>query len=205
MSLPFYEMRPYGHQHSSSSSGRFESTQSQSNQGNGLYQVTPTLGSTSTPTGSNTRISAGSTYPMSSGGQTASLQPGGNQASSPRGLNRPQEELHMPPSYSAMSQQQSSPYSSPQDTPRGGQAHTSGGMSLPNSLHPGHGGRPAPATANTAPSTVSTLPPISAQSQQYSTPSRASTASQSHNYSRSSPSTTYGRVSPHVAWPRAGR
>ena len=66
----------------------------------------------------------------------------------------------------------------------------SGGMSLPGALQPG---RPNAVSANTAPSSVPSLPPIStsSQSQQFSSPSRASTTSHSHSYSHSSPAPAY--------------
>ena len=80
-----------------------------------------------------------------------------------------------------MNQQHSNPYGYGE---RGGsQIDSSSASSLPGALQ---AGRPAPATANTAPSTVPVLPALSTQSQQQ-TPSRGSTVSQSHSYSRSSP------------------
>ncbi|KAI9791908.1 MAG: hypothetical protein M1835_008207 [Candelina submexicana] len=62
------------------------------------------------------------------------------------------------------------------------------GGNLPGALQPGNAGRPGPLSSNTAPSTVPTLPQLSSQSQQYSTPSRAVSINHAHSYSRSSPS-----------------
>jgi len=62
------------------------------------------------------------------------------------------------------------------------------GPTLPGALQAGNAGRPGPLSANTAPSTVPTIPQISTQSQQYATPARSATITHSHSYSRSSPS-----------------
>ena len=119
-------------------------------------------------------------------------------------LGRQPEELHIPPSnnlkigqsnsreisrhhsYHASQEPSTAPaapgISIHQATPHG--THNAGGAgsgSLPGALRPGA------ASVNTAPGTVPTLPQISTQTQQYSTPSRSSTASHSHSYSRSSP------------------
>ena len=133
-------------------------------------------------------------FPASSGGQTAPPNTTGlprpNQAppSSPMSnaarnqtYGRQGEELLGPPAYG---QQVASSYT-PQDDSRG--ANPVGGP-LPGTLQ---AGRPAPTSANTAPSTVPILPPISTQSQQYAPSSRASTASHTHSYSRSSPAAGY--------------
>ena len=75
-----------------------------------------------------------------------------------------------------------------QATPQGPQfSQTTLGPALPGALQAGNAGRPGPLSANTAPSTVPTVPHISTQSQQYTTPSRSSTITHSHSYSRSSP------------------
>ncbi|KAI9682098.1 MAG: hypothetical protein M1817_000152 [Caeruleum heppii] len=58
---------------------------------------------------------------------------------------------------------------------------------LPGALLPGISGRPGPSSANTAPSTVPTLPQISTQQNQYTTPTRPGTINHAHSYSRSSP------------------
>ncbi|KAI9876919.1 MAG: hypothetical protein M1830_005296 [Pleopsidium flavum] len=62
------------------------------------------------------------------------------------------------------------------------------GPTLPGALQAGNAGRPGPLSTNTAPSTVPTIPQISTQSQQYTTPARSATTTHSHSYSRSSPS-----------------
>lgn len=64
-----------------------------------------------------------------------------------------------------------------------GHPETSSGSSLPGALQ---AGRPAPTSANTAPSTVPVLPPIATHSQQQTTPARNPT-SHAHSYSHSSP------------------
>ncbi len=125
-------------------------------------------------------------------------------------FERQPEELHIP-SNVAMSQhgsrelphtQQQQLHTSSQDyfaggppgislqqaTPQASQfIHHALGPTLPGALQAGASGRPGPLSANTAPSTVPTIPHISTQSQQYATPSRTSTQSHSHSYSRSSP------------------
>ena len=63
--------------------------------------------------------------------------------------------------------------------------HYSGG--IPGSLQPGGSARPGPISANTAPSTVPTLPPISTQTQLTSNSSRGTMANHSHSYSQGSP------------------
>ena len=119
-------------------------------------------------------------------------------------INRQSEELHIPPAGSAMSGQQSRDpsqhysYHSSQDitgrgpgisvhqaTPQGSQhPASSSGMSLPGPLQ---SGRPGPSSANTAPSTIPTLPQTLTHPHRYSSPSRSSISNHSHNYSRSSP------------------
>ena len=56
---------------------------------------------------------------------------------------------------------------------------------VPGALQPGPMGRPGPLSANTAPSSIPTLPQISTQ--QPTTPSRSATLNHTHSYSRSSP------------------
>ena len=123
-------------------------------------------------------------------------------------FNRQPEELHIPPTNATMGQQHSRDqpahhsYHSSQEyhgagapginlhqaTPQNSQyANAPMGLPLPGSLQPGQSQRPGPSSANTAPSTVPTMPQLSAQSQQHITPSRSSTVNHSHNYSRSSP------------------
>ena len=104
--------------------------------------------------------------------------------------NRHPDELHMPPSSSNTASQRGplSPrdYGPPggprisleQATPEASQFQGAG--QLPGSLQPG---RPAPMSANTAPA----VPTIPQSQEQYTTPSRTSTISLSHNYTRSSP------------------
>ena len=114
-------------------------------------------------------------------------------------FGRQPEELHIPSNYTAMGQQnsrdQSHPgsYQSYVDSVSGAtpqsiqQSSTSTGQPLPGALQPGTSMRPGPSSANTAPSTIPTLPHISTQTQPYPNTSRSSTASHSHSYSRSSP------------------
>lgn len=72
-----------------------------------------------------------------------------------------------------------------QATPHGSNyANSSSGSNLPGALQPG---RPAASSINTSPAAVPTLPQISTQPQQYSTPTRPSASSHTHSYSRSSP------------------
>ena len=114
-------------------------------------------------------------------------------------FGRQPDELHIPSNYAAMGQQSSreqsrqNNYQLYDDSGRGvatqGHPHsnTSVGRSLPGALQPGNSGRPGPLSANTAPSTIPTLPQISTQTQPYSNPSRVTSVSHSHSYSRSSP------------------
>ena len=115
---------------------------------------------------------------------------------------RQPEELHIPSSNRAMgdvrhgqSQYQNPPayggngapainlqQSPPQHSDFSGQ-HIAN--SVPGALQPGPVGRPGPLSANTAPSSIPTLPQISTQ--QPATPSRAATMNHTHSYSRSSP------------------
>ncbi|KAI9815988.1 MAG: hypothetical protein M1827_001980 [Pycnora praestabilis] len=121
------------------------------------------------------------------------------------------EELHMPSSSIATGESDSHhplqhgqqlSYQSPQEYQTGDppslslqQATSQGlhlmnpsaGVNLPGALQPGNHGRPGPSSANTAPSTVPTVPQLASQSQQYTTPSRSATINHSHSYSRSSP------------------
>ena len=107
----------------------------------------------------------------------------------PASFSRQNEELHIPPSYATMGQQGS------RDQAHQGSYHsyddpqklsTSTGQPLPGALQPGSS-RPGPSSAITAPSAVPTLPQLSTQPQSYQTPSRATTVSHAHSYSRSSP------------------
>ena len=112
---------------------------------------------------------------------------------------RQPDELHIPSNHVAMGQQNSreqsrqNSYHLYDDSARGiamqgqQQSNSSTGRSLPGALQPGNSGRPGPLSANTAPSTVPTLPHISTQTQPYSNSSRVTSVSHSHSYSRSSP------------------
>lgn len=127
-------------------------------------------------------------------------------------FERQPEELHMP-SNPAMGQQgsreaghhqtpQQQQHQSSQDyfsvgppgislqqaTPQASQnSQPTLGAGLPGALQAGSAGRPGPLSANTAPSTVPTVPQMTTHSQQYTTPARSSTMQYSHTYSRSSP------------------
>ncbi|KAL9119184.1 MAG: hypothetical protein Q9187_004261 [Circinaria calcarea] len=112
---------------------------------------------------------------------------------------RQSEELHIPSNHVAMGQQNSreqsrqNSYHLYDDSARGiaiqgqQQSNSSTGRSLPGALQPGNSGRPGPLSANTAPSTIPTLPHISTQTQPYSNSSRVTSVNHSHSYSRSSP------------------
>jgi WD repeat-containing protein 68 len=104
--------------------------------------------------------------------------------------SRQNDELHLSPNYAQMGQQNSSSYIPLQDAPRAA-GHSQTANSAPATAHHSGSGRPSIASSSTAPSSVPLLPPISTQSQQYSTPSRGSTANNSHSYSRSSPAAGY--------------
>ncbi|KAG0645605.1 putative WD repeat-containing [Hyphodiscus hymeniophilus] len=123
----------------------------------------------------------------SSSGAAAGTMNQAQQFETPR--RRHPDELHMPPSSNMASQRGAisprdyGPAGSPrisleQATPEASQYQAAG--QLPGSLQPG---RPAPMSANTAP----TVPTIPQTQEQYSTPTRSSTLSLSHNYTRSSP------------------
>lgn len=76
-----------------------------------------------------------------------------------------------------------------QATPQGSHySQSRSGPTLPGALQAGNAGRPIPLSSNTAPSTVPTVPQISTQSQQYTTPTRSAAINHPHSYSRSSPS-----------------
>ena len=114
----------------------------------------------------------------------------------PLGYGRQPEELHIQHNHTSMRQStpRDSAYNSNQESVRDGGHQSqqySSAATLPGSLQLGNPGRSHPSSANTAPSTVPSLPPISMQSQPYSSPSRASTASHSHSYSRSSPAAPF--------------
>lgn len=124
-------------------------------------------------------------------------------------LERQPEELHMPsnaaigqhssrelPSHAQHDHQPSQDYftggppgiSLQQANPQGSQfSQTTLGPTLPGALQAGNAGRPGPLSANTAPSTVPTLPHISTQSQQHAPPARSSNITHSQSYSRTSP------------------
>lgn len=118
----------------------------------------------------------------------------------PPPYGRPAEELHLPPTYGGMAQQQHqaqstySSFASPQESSRGsgqpGSVQLTGGanLSLPGSLQRGNSLRPAAATSPTA---APLLPPISTQSQGYQTPSRMAGVDHPHNYARLSPSAPF--------------
>jgi hypothetical protein len=173
----------------------------------GSSASTPRMPSSGNNTSDN---SYGGGYGSHSGAQTASASNAGlsrpNTESSsasasqkferrPSGYTRQSEELHLTQDYSSMGQATSrerpgsntySSYSSAQESTRGQQ-----GQQLPGALQPGNSGRPQAPSSNTAPSTVPVLPSIATQSQSYNNPSRPSTDSHSHAYSRSSPAAPY--------------
>lgn len=110
-------------------------------------------------------------------------------------LTRLPEELHLPTPPSVMSDvhqyQRSNSYMSndplsiqtQQATPQHSENST-----LPGSLQPGQFGRPGPpSSVNTAPGSIPTLPQISTQLQESTTPARTVLQNHSHSYSRSSP------------------
>ena len=221
-------MPVYGHQQPYTNAQRYENESSNLNAfavNNGAYPAAPILGSTSTPTNSQTSTFVNSTsnasrkkrFNRNSGEQTApplnlGLPPPGvipstmatsgsynsNQSFDssrrpPALFGRQTEELHVPQDHSNMGQQSArerDSYNSYHSNPTS-QLNSSSVLPLP--LQAGHNGRPAVASANTAPSTVPVLPPISTQShaQAFSSPSRSSTAGHSHSYSRSSPAAPF--------------
>lgn len=153
---------------------------------------------TSTGSMSNTTQGGGQSAPPSSYGLQ---QPNSSASASASGTMNPQQqfetprrtrhpdELHMPAGSASMGSQRgalSSRDYTPtgprialeQATPEVSQYQSAG--QLPGSLQPG---RPAAMSANTAPA----VPTIPQAQDQYSTPSRTSTLSLSHNYTRSSP------------------
>ena len=127
-------------------------------------------------------------------------------------FSRPSEELHLPTTSQNMSQHgshqtptrpshpvysSSAEYASPsapninlqQATPETSSSafpHVTSGPHLPGALQTGSSTRPGPPSANTAPTTVPTMPQLSTQ-QAYHSPSRSTSSNHSHNYSRSSP------------------
>lgn len=123
-----------------------------------------------------------------------------------QGYGRQNEELHIPQNYPHFGQQGSREqtghnsfmsYTSSQESGRGGPlsgVQQPSGLPLPGTLQPGNSGRPNIASVNTAPSTVPTLPPISTQSLPFASPSRTSTTSHAHSYSRSSPAAPFGNT-----------
>ena len=154
---------------------------------------------TSTGSMSNTTQGGGQSAPPSSYGlqqpnsSASSASASGTmnpqqQFETPRRTRHP-DELHMPAGSANIGSQRGA--LSPRDyaptgprialeqaTPEGSQYQSAG--QLPGSLQPG---RPAAMSANTAPA----VPTIPQAQDQYSTPSRTSTLSLSHNYTRSSP------------------
>ena len=130
-----------------------------------------------------------SSAPSSSASGTMNQQ---QQFETPRRTRHP-DELHMSPGSASIGSQRVA--MSPRDyaptgprialeqaTPEGSQYQSAG--QLPGSLQPG---RPAAMSANTAP----IVPTISQTQDQFSTPSRNSTLSLSHNYTRSSPAAAF--------------
>lgn len=115
-------------------------------------------------------------------------------------FTRPSEELHIPLSGSISSNANAPRYTTgsepghgppsiniQQSTPHHPQ-YGSGTSTLPGALQPGNAsGRPVSLAVNTVPSTAPTLPPLSTQSHQATTPSRPGTFNHSHSHSRSSP------------------
>ncbi|KAL1966431.1 hypothetical protein VTN77DRAFT_4573 [Rasamsonia byssochlamydoides] len=107
-------------------------------------------------------------------------------------FGRQPEELHIPVSGTTMASNTSRQLplhqfptnSDQQSTPHHTQYSSGNSSTLPGALQPGNAmNRPPPLSANTAPSTVPTLPQISTQSQQSAT----SRSNHSHGHSRSSP------------------
>ena len=109
---------------------------------------------------------------------------------------RPGDELLGPSNYSQMNQQHSTAYTEPGRATGLPSNPTSG--PLPGQLQ---AGRPGPVTANSAPSLAPVLPPLSTQSQQYSSPVRGNTTNHTHNYSRSSPAAAFAEDSSKYASP----
>lgn len=225
------EMPYQGHHHISQQ----DHTVSQSGDARGLDQDTQALGlgervgSSQRGSRPSSISAAGDTYffpsrdvqRMSTGSQTAqavgmgspsapvSAIPNPSQAfETPRRTQtsaRQPEELHIPPSYNAMSQQSPGDLSRHHShnlsqevasgtapgihvqkaTPQGSHySNASTGMSLPGALQ---SGRPGPLSSTTAPSSIPTLPQASTHAQQYPNSSRSSLANHLHTYSRSSP------------------
>ena len=182
----------YGHQHSSSGPARYDHNSIHS--GYVPNQTTPILGSTNTPgiesrTNPTSPAAISSNYEYSSTSRASAQNnfPGHSRStrseSSPSGPQKTQferqgEDLPVSSNFNHTAQQF---FSSSIDAERGDKSMSaSGGMSLPGALQPG---RPAAVSSNTAPSSVPTLPPIStSQPQQFSSPSRSSTANHSHSY-----------------------
>ena len=199
----------YGHQHSSSGPARYDHNSIHS--GYVPNQTTPILGSTNTPgiesrTNPTSPAAISSNYEYSSTSRASAQNnfPGHSRStrseSSPSGPQKTQferqgEDLPVSSNFNHTAQQF---FSSSIDAERGDKSMSaSGGMSLPGALQPG---RPAAVSSNTAPSSVPTLPPIStSQPQQFSSPSRSSTANHSHSYSHSSPAPAYSDYTPKYA------
>lgn len=205
----------HGHEHSALESGRYEIASKQEG-ADATHELTQTLspakqpGTTLAPLvqldspGASVRVPA-------NGGNIA--RPQLSSFSHPHQSSRPQmsgpgrsqsytrqgEDILGPPMYSQAGQQSSSSYVLPQDTSRGGgMSNSPSATGLPGALQ---AGRPAPTSMNPTPSAVPILPPLSTQSQQYTSSSRASTSSHSHNYSRSSPAAPYAEDSTKYASP----
>lgn len=153
-----------------------------------LYTSTESMSSSTHGGGQSAPPSSyGLQQPNSSSSTSSASGTMNQQFETPR-RNRHPDELHMPPTNMGTQRGALSPrdyaattgprISLEQATPEASQYQGAG--QLPGSLQPG---RPAAMTANTAPA----VPTIPQAQEQYSTPSRTSTLSLSHNYTRSSP------------------
>ena len=191
----------YGHRHSSPGPGYCENGANQL--GNDLYQATPIPGSNSTPANDwripASVVGASSSHPTSvtrvaspktSAGHPRSARSESSPSAAAPAQHGRQGEGGLPDLGDDRWRAEQSLASAFLTRQSDRNMSASGGMSLPGALQPG---RPAAVSSNTAPSSIPTLPPISTsnQPQQLSSPSRASTTSHSHSYSRSSPAATY--------------
>ncbi|KAI9796767.1 MAG: hypothetical protein M1833_006007 [Piccolia ochrophora] len=114
--------------------------------------------------------------------------------SSPQSLaGHAPNQPHAPAQQSLQGQQEFNTVPTPNISLQQATPHSSGpsshqpGAALPGALQPGNAGRPGPLSANTAPSTVPTVPQLQTQALPYTSPTRATTTNHSHSYSRSSP------------------
>ena len=208
----------HGHKQLKSESGRYDIVSGHEGASDATSQVTQTLHPTSPHP---TTCTSAPLIQLESPGASASIPVNGGNAASPRssGFQPPHQSSHPqmsgpgrsqsysrqgedilgPPLYSQVSQQSSSSYVPSQDASRGGvMSNNSSTTALPGALQ---AGRPAPTSANTAPSALPVLPPLSTQSQQFTGSSRASASNHSHNYSRSSPAAPYAEDSAKYASP----